>query len=385
MEKKISKKHSPPIHSPKPDATQASFVYTARLVFILLSAVFGVLACRFNPGLEGDPLVWGGFGFMIAAVIVVVESFIRDFYPKNLAIAFGGLLLGLIIASLTSNLFPPASLIGEAPRATGVVGLYLFLGYLCTVFALRYAERIDLSSNRFLTADEPRLKGCKLLDTSVLIDGRILDAVKTGFLDGLFVIPRFVLDELQSVADSPDPSRRHRGRRGLDVVRALKDAPMNLEILEKEYLHIQAVDARLIQCAKDYQARIVTNDFNLNKVAEINNIQALNINDLTNALKPVILPGEILNVTILKPGKEPGQGVGYLDDGTMVVVEDGYGHLRQEIAVLVTSILQTTAGRMIFGRIPEEILAAERQINSTLHPPERKVVDLETSRESVRS
>jgi uncharacterized protein YacL len=338
----------------EPSNQSVSFVYTARLLFVLLSALFGGLACFFNPGLEGNPVNWGGVGFLIAAVIVLVETFIRDFHPKTLAVAFGGLVIGLIIASLTSSVLPPATLIGDAPRATGVVGIYLFFGYLSTVFALRYVERIDLSSNRFLTADEPRLRGCKFLDTSVLIDGRILDAVKTGFMDGLYVIPKFILDELQNVADSPDSSRRQRGRRGLDVVRALKETQMNLEILQRDYPHIQAVDAKLIQCAKDYQGRIVTNDFNLNKVAEIHNIEVLNINDLTNALKPVILPGEILTVTILKPGKEQGQGVGYLDDGTMVVVEEGLARMRQEVEVMVTSILQTAAGRMIFGRIPNE-------------------------------
>lgn len=360
-----------------------SFVYTVRVVFILLSTVFSGLACFFNPGLEGDPFVWAGFGFMISMVIVLVEAFIKDFYPKTLAVAFGGLMIGLILASLAENILPPATLIGDAQRATGIVGLYLFLGYLSTVFALRYVERIDLSSNRFLTADEPRLKGCKLLDTSVLIDGRVLDAVKTGFMDGIYVIPKFILDELQNIADSPDSSRRQRGRRGLDVVRALKETNLNLEILQKDYIHIQSVDAKLIQCAKDYQARIVTNDFNLNKVAEIQNIPVLNINDLTNALKPVILPGELLTVTVLKPGKESGQGVGYLDDGTMVVVEDGNKYLRQELEVMVTSILQTTAGRMIFGRVPiEDIYSGDRQAASIRQS--RKVVDLEPGREPLR-
>jgi uncharacterized protein YacL len=330
----------------------------------------------------GDPYAWGGVGALIAAVIVVVESLIHEVYPKTLAMGAGGLLMGLVTASLISEVIPPASLIGEAQHLTGVVGLYLFLGYLCTVIALRYVERIDFSSNRLITADEPRLRGCRLLDTSVLIDGRILEAAKTGFMDGLYVIPKFVLDELQSVADSADASRRQRGRRGLDIVRALKDTSLPLEILDKDYPHIQAVDAKLIQTAKDYQARIFTNDFNLNKVAEIHNIPVLNINDLANALKPVILPGEDLLVTILKAGKEPGQGVGYLDDGTMVVVEDGLHHLREETEVAVTSILQTTAGRMIFGRIPvEEIGIAKRPLAGPSKSVNRKVVDLDSSRE----
>lgn len=360
----------------------ASFIYTARALFILLSAVFSGVACYFWPGLKGDPLIWAGFGFLVSSVIVVVEACIRDVYPKTLSVGAVGLLAGLVTASLTAPIIPPPTLIGDPAHAIGVVALYLILGYLCTVFALRYVERIDLSSNRLITADEPRLRGCRILDTSVLIDGRLLEAGRTGFMEGIYVIPKFVLDELQNVADSPDSSRRQRGRRGLDIVRALQDIDLKLEILDKDYPHIQAVDAKLIQCAKDYQGRIVTNDFNLNKVAEIHSIPVLNINNLANALKPVILPGECLTVSILKPGKEPGQGVGYLDDGTMVVVEEGYAHLREEIEVLVTSILQTTAGRMIFGRINvEEFPQQPRPLAQTAKGGSRKVVDLDASRE----
>ncbi|MCB9783247.1 MAG: TRAM domain-containing protein, partial [Candidatus Omnitrophica bacterium] len=200
------------------------------------------------------------------------------------------------------------------------------------------------------------------------------------FLDGIYILPKFVLDELQNIADSPDPSRRQRGRRGLDTVRALKDTDMIMEISEKDYPHIQAVDAKLIQCAKDLEGRIVTNDFNLNKVAEINNIPVLNINDLSNALKPVILPGETLTLTLLKSGKEPGQGIGYLDDGTMVVVEDGIARLRDEVDVTVTSMLQTQAGRMIFGRLADSEEAPRRERESEESDRKesaRKVVDLE--------
>jgi uncharacterized protein YacL len=342
------------------------------------------MVCRFHPQLKGDPYLWASGGFALACFIVIVECFIRDVYPKTLAIGVGGLLLGLITASLLSAILPPPTLIGDAPRAAGVVAIYLFLSYIGTVFALRYVERIDLSSDRLITADEPRLRGCKILDTSVLIDGRLLESVKTGFMDGIYVLPKFVLDELQNVADSADPSRRQRGRRGLDIVRSLKDTNLTLEILDRDYPHIQAVDAKLIQCAKDYQARIVTNDFNLNKVAEIHNIPVLNINDLANALKPVILPGESLTVTILKSGKEQGQGVGYLDDGTMVVVEDGLSHMREEVEVAVTSILQTTAGRMIFGRLLTEDLnvQAARAIPAVTKAQARKVVDLDSGRET---
>jgi len=279
---------------------------------------------------------------------------------------------------------PPSEVFTEKSYITLVVGLHLFLGYLGTVVALRYVERIDLSSSRLITAEEPRFHGCRILDTSVLIDGRICEMVRTGFLGGLYVIPRFVLDELQNVADSPDSSRRQRGRRGLDVVRSLKETDLNLEVVDKDYAHIKAVDSKLIQLAKDFQGQLVTNDFNLNKVAEIHNIPVLNLNDLANVLKPVILPGENLTVTLIKAGKEPGQGVGYLDDGTMVVVEEGYSHLREEVEVLVTSMLQTQAGRMIFARMATDEESGDSGRAGRKDGPQ-KVVDISpSSRESKR-
>ena len=331
-----------------------SFIYTTRALFVLLSTIFAGLTCYFYENLEGNPFVWASCGFGFALIVVLVESMIREAYPKTLVVGVGGLLIGLIVATQVSGAIPSAKLIGDAERETASVLLYLFFGYLGAVVALRYVERIDLSSKRLITAEDPRLKGCKILDTSVIIDGRIFDLVQTGFMEGYCIIPKFVLDELQVIADSHDSSRRQRGRRGLDVVRSLKEIRMNLEILEKDYPHIQAVDAKLIQLAKDYEGRIITNDYNLNKVAEIQNIQVLNMNDLSNALKPVILPGEVMAVTLLRPGKEEGQGVGYLDDGTMVVVEGGISRLREEVDVVVTSVLQTAAGRMIFARMKTE-------------------------------
>jgi len=327
------------------------FIYTTRLIFVFLSTLFAGLVSVFNPGLQPNPFVWASFGFFLSTLVVLVESFIRDVHPKALVFALGGLWLGFITASLGSGAIGSTQLLEERTRFTFTVASYLFLGYLGVVVALRYVERVDLSSSRLITAEEPRFRGCKILDSSVLIDGRICDMIETGFIEGIHVIPKFVLDELQSIADSPDSSRRQRGRRGLDVVRALKDTEIKLEIVDKDYKQVQAVDAKLIEMAKDLQGRIVTNDFNLNKVAEIHNIEVLNINDLANALKPVILPGETLRITLLKSGKEPGQGVGYLDDGTMVVVEDALSHLRKEVEVMVTSMLQTQAGRMIFGRL----------------------------------
>ncbi len=194
----------------------------------------------------------------------------------------------------------------------------------------------------------------KLLDTSVIIDGRIADVCDTGFLEGTFFIPRFVLHELQRIADSSDPLKRNRGRRGLDVLNRMQRSKINLEILEVDAPETREVDEKLLIIGKQRGAKVVTNDFNLNKVAEIHGVAVLNINDLANSLKPAVLPGEHLTIRVIKEGKESGQGIGYLDDGTMVVVDNGKVYMGQKIEVVVTSALQTAAGRMIFAKKKEE-------------------------------
>jgi uncharacterized protein YacL len=194
----------------------------------------------------------------------------------------------------------------------------------------------------------------KILDTSVIIDGRIIDIAETGFIDGAIVIPQFVLRELQLVADSSDSMKRNRGRRGLDILQRLqKMAELSVQIIEDDFPQVREVDMKLIELAKVYGCKIVTNDFNLNKVAQLHKVEVLNINELANALKPVVLPGETMRVFILKEGKEYNQGVAYLDDGTMVVVDNARRMISKTIDVAVTSVLQTTAGKMIFGRFDE--------------------------------
>jgi uncharacterized protein YacL len=190
-----------------------------------------------------------------------------------------------------------------------------------------------------------------VLDTSVIIDGRIADICKLGFLEGTLIIPRFVLSELQNIADSPEPLRRTRGRRGLDILNEIqKQVTIDVRISEVDFPDMREVDAKLVRLAKDMSAKIVTNDFNLNKIAQFQGIDVLNINDLANALKPIVLPDEDFVIKIIKEGKEPGQGVGYLDDGTMVVIENGGKLIGKEVKVRVTSVLQTSAGQMIFTR-----------------------------------
>ncbi|HHY05143.1 MAG TPA: TRAM domain-containing protein, partial [Thermoanaerobacterales bacterium] len=191
----------------------------------------------------------------------------------------------------------------------------------------------------------------KILDTSVIIDGRIADICKTGFIEGTLVIPNFVLEELRHIADSSDTLKRNRGRRGLDILNKIqKELNIDVDIYEGDFEDINEVDSKLVKLAQVLDGKIITNDFNLNKVAEFQNVQVLNINELSNAVKPVVLPGEEMVVQVIKDGKETGQGVAYLDDGTMIVVDGGKKHIGETIGVMVTSVLQTAAGRMIFAR-----------------------------------
>jgi uncharacterized protein YacL len=207
---------------------------------------------------------------------------------------------------------------------------------------------------RLFKGQEPE-QDVKLLDTSVIIDGRIADIVEAGFAEGVFVVPNFILQELQYIADSPDPMRRTKGRRGLDILhRMQKLTNIKVKIVQEDFPRIKEVDAKLIALAKMYNAKIITNDFNLNKVAQLQAVSVLNVNELANVLKPVVLPGESLNVFVVKEGKEHNQGVAYLDDGTMVVIENGRRLIGKNTDATVTSVLQTTAGRMIFARPKDE-------------------------------
>ena len=207
----------------------------------------------------------------------------------------------------------------------------------------------------FFAKGSHKKNGGKILDTSVIIDGRVADICETDFLEGPLIIPQFVLQELQHIADSADNLKRARGRRGLDILnRMQKGDTVEVKVVDEDYPDIKEVDAKLIALAREMNAKIVTNDFNLNKVAQLQGVPVLNINQLANALKPMVLPGEVLHLQIMREGKEQGQGVAYLDDGTMVVVENASRHLGQEVEASVTSILQTTAGRMIFTTLKEE-------------------------------
>lgn len=276
-------------------------------------------------------------------------------------IIFGslGLTFGLILAFLAGLAINQM----EIPILNNFVPilLTLLLGYLG--FQVGFKKRDELTNlfsiNRSAKKrgenqeEEPKkpVKSLKILDTSVIIDGRIADICQTGFLDGVIVIPQFVLEELQHIADSSDALKRNRGRRGLDILnRIQKEIDIEVEMYEGDFEEIQEVDSKLVKLAKLTDGIVVTNDYNLNKVCEFQNVSVLNINDLANAVKPIVLPGEELNVQVIKDGKEHNQGVAYLDDGTMIVVEEGRNFIGKRIDVIVTSVLQTSAGRMIFAK-----------------------------------
>ena len=274
---------------------------------------------------------------------------------KRLIGAAIGSILGIVGAFLFSNVIGKSIMPGST-QSFLMLSVMLFMAYVGLIVGANKGDLLNLSALGGVFGGEKQNKrSMKILDTSVIIDGRIADIAETGFLDGILVIPQFVLRELQLVADSADPLKRNRGRRGLDILQRIqKIAMLQVQIVEDDYPAVREVDLKLIELAKDYEAKIITNDFNLNKVAQLQGVDVLNINELANALKPIVLPGEAMRVFILKEGKEYNQGVAYLDDGTMVVVDNARKMIGKTIDVAVTSVLQTTAGKMIFGRFSED-------------------------------
>jgi len=300
-------------------------------------------------------ILGAGLGWVLALELTVkpyhaVRLRIRQVPARYLVTGMVGLVVGLIISALLAlplSLLP--GLLGEVLPFVSA----LILGILgITTMVMR--EKDILSMVRRLTSREGvgGQDEIILVDTSVIIDGRIADICATGFISGTLVVPRFILNELQHIADSPDVLRRNRGRRGLEILSRLqKDAETRVEISEVDVEGVREVDSKLVKLARDMNCAIMTNDYNLNSVAKLQGVKVLNINELANAVKVVVLPGEPLTVRIIQEGKEIGQGVGYLDDGTMVVVEDGRRFIEQDVEVLVTRVLQTVAGRMIFAQL----------------------------------
>lgn len=323
-----------------------------RIGFIVL---LGVVAYFQRPlALEGPAAI--AVGVLCGMAVVAFELRIREVSMKRLIGAAFGSVLGILGAYLISLVLELA-----APANTTIpflqVLLLAFMTYCGLLVGAAKGEMLNLAAFGGLFGSESTGKASfKILDTSVIIDGRIADIAETGFIEGPVVIPQFVLRELQQVADSSDGSKRNRGRRGLDILHRIQKLPqLTVQIVEDDFPNIREVDMKLIELAKLYNCKIMTNDFNLNKVAQVRGVDVLNINELANGLKPLVLPGETMRVFILKEGKEPSQGVAYLDDGTMVVVDNARKLISKTVDVTVTSVLQTTAGKMIFGRYDERM------------------------------
>jgi uncharacterized protein YacL len=318
-----------------------------RLFMVALLAHAGYFYTPF-PGNPWAGAVLGVFG---ALGIIVLELSLRSVPAHHLVGALVGGVTGLIGARLMWGAMEGLDLVAEHLVHALLI---VFLIYMGIVLGARKGEWFEPARIIAAFKDDVRLHQYKILDTSVIIDGRIADICETGFLDGTLVVPQFVLRELQQVADSSDSLKRNRGRRGLDILQKVqKMAGVEVQIVETDFPEIREVDLKLIELARKLNGKIVTNDFNLNKVAQLRGVAVLNINELANSLKPVVLPGEVLRVFVIKEGKEAGQGVAYLDDGTMVVVDQGKKALGRTIEVTVTSVLQTTAGKMIFCRWAE--------------------------------
>lgn len=302
------------------------------------------------------------FGVLLGLMGVLFEMRLRRSSLKRLIGAVVGSLIGILCAYLIALVLSGTNI---EPRSQSFlqVALLLILTYLGMVIGAKKGDLLNLQAmGGLFGAERSAPRDIKVLDTSVIIDGRIADICEAGFLDGTLLAPQFMLRELQQIADSADSLKRNRGRRGLDILQRIQKMPhVDTQIVEDDFPHVPDVDMKLIELAKRYQAKIVTNDFNLNKVAQLQKVQVLNINLLANALKPIVLPGEAMRVFILKEGKEHSQGVAYLDDGTMVVVDNARRMISRTINITVTSVLQTTAGKMIFGRYDVESGGSERE------------------------
>jgi uncharacterized protein YacL len=336
---------------------------------IYKNGFFGIAAAKIVSGVVGI-FIFGGIGWLLAPYLMHLTlryservAAVMDKAPtSDIMIMIFGIGIGLILANLLGAPFARLPIVGPyiplvLSLIFSVIGAKVALrkhkdlaGYFYKFSNVRAARKEAKNAKGEIIPDRSYIKN-KLLDTSVIIDGRIGDIQKTGFLEGKLIVPHFVLDELQRLSDSSDDLKRAKGRRGLDLVHELQDNSDLVQVDDTDFEDIPAVDSKLVKLAQLEDAIIVTNDFNLNKVASIQGVGVLNINDLANAVKPIVVPGEEMEVTLVKEGKSNGQAVAYLDDGTMIVVEGGRQLLGEKVPVAVTSILQTSAGRMIFAKV----------------------------------
>ncbi|MBP7473719.1 MAG: TRAM domain-containing protein [Pyrinomonadaceae bacterium] len=338
-----------------------------RIAFVGMLVLLGYLlnpferTQRFGLSLVADDgtrhILSAGLGAVVALMIIGFEMRVRRASLKTLIGAAVGSILGIVGAFLIGVLISiqKEAAVSAEMQTFLTISLAFFMGYVGLMVGAAKGDYIDLSALGGIFSDKNIKRDYKVLDTSVIIDGRIADVSETGFLGGTLIIPHFILAELQQVADSADSSKRQRGRRGLDMLQRLRNnSKLDIQIVETDFPNVKEVDLKLIELGLQLDAVIITNDFNLNKVSQLRGVEVLNINELANALKPVVLPGEAMRVFILKEGKEYNQGVAYLDDGTMVVVDNARRLIGKTADIAVTSVLQTTAGKMIFGRLWEE-------------------------------
>lgn len=338
-----------------------------RATFVLLSALAGVVLFVRGDG-PNDTEALQGFliGGVSGGLILLGEYALQKLSYGVIVGGTLGLAVGLILTGLVE--WVGSAVFDVETALFHVGGLVFLLGfpYLGLVLGAKFGnERIisPIRQTEHSGGSAGTANNNKILDTSVIIDGRVADLCETGFLEGTFIVPQFILHELQHIADSSDSLKRARGRRGLDILNKIqKMVDIDVRIVDDDFPHVKDVDSKIVVLAKKVNAKVITNDLNLNKVAELQGVRVLNINELCNALRPVVLPGEMIRVFVLKEGKEAGQGVAYLDDGTMIVVDNAKRCIGRNVDVVVTSVLQTTAGRMIFTRLKEETEKEEFQV-----------------------
>jgi uncharacterized protein YacL len=323
-----------------------------KILFILLSILTGFWVSYPAYSLTTCLMITGVIGAITLAVMIGIELVIKNF-PTNSTL---GLAIGIVTASLT--FFAIVEIIHALNISTDIakyisVFIFTLLFYLGISQGIKKGYEADRQGRRVTAKSGP--SSTKILDTSAIIDGRIADVADAGFIDGVLIVPKFIIKELQYIADSTDPIKRVRGRRGLDVLKRMQQEIPNvvIKITSHDFPKINEADLKLVELAKRLKGVIVTNDYNLNKVAGLHGVKVLNLNQLSSALKPVLLPGEALSISVVKEGKEENQGIGYLEDGTMIVVDDGKRYLGKDIEVSVTSVLQTPTGRMIFSKVIE--------------------------------
>lgn len=342
-------------------------LWVLRVLFIVLAASIGLIWGE----IEGIPMFLGSYYWPLpltlglAALVVVTDVVIKRKRIDVISSVYFGLIVGVFLSFIAmlalepylSQLFVDNPGMQSSVRSASSLTLGVLLCYITTSVIIQTKDDFRFIVPYVEFARQVKGQRPYVLDTSVIIDGRIADVVESGALDNKLLVPRFVLSELQGIADSSDKIRRGRGRRGLDILNRLRsNKEVDMAIYEREHSEFadEPVDQKLVQLAKLLEGKIITNDYNLNKVAKLHSVQVLNLNDLANSLKPIYLPGERFKVRIIRPGEGPGQGVGYLDDGTMIVVEDGRDHVNKEVTVSVTSVLQTSAGRMIFSNMSQK-------------------------------